>query len=63
MSPSEIKETKIYMQNLRDSLTSNNKDSILKAHEDLNTFSQPFAERLMDKAISMAIKGKTINGI
>jgi hypothetical protein len=39
-----------------------NKDEILKAHEALNDYTRPFAERIMDKAIGMAIKGKAIDG-
>jgi molecular chaperone HscA len=58
----EITETKKYLQKLELAVSKSEKDGILAAHDQLNTWTQPFAERLMDKAIGMAIKGKTIDG-
>jgi len=63
LSEFEIEQTKDYVALLNLSIASKTKDKILQAHEALNDFTRPFAERLMDKAISMAIKGKTIDGI
>ena len=37
-----------------------NKDSILKAMDDLDDYSKPLAERIMDASISEAMKGKKI---
>jgi molecular chaperone HscA len=36
------------------------KDMILSAVTDLNDYTRPFAERLMDVAVSAALKGKEI---
>jgi molecular chaperone HscA len=36
------------------------KDAILKAVTELNDYTRPFAERLMDVAVSAALKGKEI---
>ncbi len=60
ISQEEIEETNKCIDLLNRSLNSNNKDEILKAHEQLNHITQPFAERLMDQAISKSIKGKSI---
>ncbi len=60
LSESEITETNNYISALRDSLTSGDKDLILKKVDELNEFTRPFAERLMDHAVSHAMKGKSI---
>jgi molecular chaperone HscA len=60
LSLAEISETAQYIQKLKDSLTSGNKDLIHKSIDELNEFTRPFAERLMDEAISTAMKGKSI---
>lgn len=60
LSESEITETNNYITALRDSLTSGDKDLILKKADELNEFTRPFAERLMDHAVSHAMKGKSI---
>lgn len=60
VSIAEINETTKYIQALKDALTSGNKDLIHKSIDDLNEFTRPFAERLMDQAISTAMKGKSI---
>jgi len=36
------------------------KDSVLQAVTELNDYTRPFAERLMDVAVSAALKGKEI---
>ena len=58
----EINTTKQLVELLEKATSAENKDQILKAHEELNDFTKTFAERLMDKAIVMALKGKTIDG-
>jgi molecular chaperone HscA len=60
LSVSEIRETTQYISNLKDALTSGDKDLILKTIDEVNEFTRPFAERLMDTAISHAMKGKRI---
>ncbi len=60
ISIAEISDTHKYIQTLKDALTSGDKDLIHKAIDELNEFTRPFAERLMDQAISHAMKGKSI---
>lgn len=55
-------QTRKYVDMLKAAVETANKDEILKAHEALNDYTRPFAERIMDKAIGMAIKGKAIDG-
>ncbi|MFB9841551.1 Fe-S protein assembly chaperone HscA [Mucilaginibacter ginsenosidivorans] len=57
----EIGDTTKLIQALKDSLTSGDKDLIHKSIDELNEFTRPFAERLMDQAISTAMKGKSID--
>jgi molecular chaperone HscA len=60
LSISEIRDTHNYIQNLKDALTSGDKDLIHKQIDEVNEFTRPFAERLMDRAISTAMRGKSI---
>ena len=60
VSIAEISETTKHIQALKDALTSGDKDLIHKNIDQLNEFTRPFAERLMDQAISTAMKGKSI---
>ena len=60
ISITEISETHQHIQTLKDALTSGNKDGIHKAIDELNEFTRPFAERLMDQAISVAMRGKSV---
>lgn len=60
LSEEELAKTKSATTYLRELLSSDNKDEIHKAIERLNDISRPYAERLMDQAISVALKGKTI---
>jgi molecular chaperone HscA len=45
---------------LNHQLASGDKDQILTAIDAINEFTRPFAERVMDQAISVAMKGKSI---
>jgi molecular chaperone HscA len=45
---------------IKTELQQGNKDTILASVEDLNNYTRPFAERLMDVAVSQAMKGKNI---
>jgi molecular chaperone HscA len=60
LSAEEITETNKYIGALKNSLSSGNKDDILKKVDELNEFTRPFAERLMDHAVGHAMKGKSI---
>lgn len=60
LSAEEISGTKQKIEELRASLATNDKNSVLKYNEALNEFTAPFAERLMDIAIAQAMKGKQI---
>lgn len=60
LSEAEIEQTKVYIQSLKDVLDSGDKDKIHGAVDALNEYTRPFAERLMDAAVSHAMKGKSI---
>jgi len=61
LTEEEIIATRNAINNLEDNLQTGNKDQVHAAIEKLNEVSRPYAERLMDQAIGMAVKGKTIN--
>jgi molecular chaperone HscA len=56
----EIEETQVHIDNLKLALSAAVKDDILKKADELNEFTRPFAERVMDVAVSSAMKGKSI---
>jgi molecular chaperone HscA len=60
LSIAEITETQQYLKNLKEALTNGDKDLIHKSIDELNEFTRPFAERLMDQAINTAMKGKSV---
>ncbi|HUR65408.1 MAG TPA: Fe-S protein assembly chaperone HscA [Chitinophagaceae bacterium] len=60
LTASEVAQTEKAMEELNKLVVSGDKDSIHAAIEKLNEISRPYAERLMDKAISTAMKGKQI---
>ncbi|MDF3076728.1 MAG: hscA [Sphingobacteriaceae bacterium] len=60
LSQEEIQATRTYTSKLKESLNSGDKDMILKKIDEINEYTRPFAERLMDHAISHAMKGKAI---
>jgi len=60
LTKDELAETKTAMQKLAGLIEKGNKDEIHASIEKLNEISRPYAERLMDEAISKAIKGKNI---
>lgn len=60
LTPEELMNTANAMQSLQLSLTMDNKDLILEKIELLNTLSRPYAERIMDQAISQAMKGRSV---
>jgi molecular chaperone HscA len=56
----EIEETTKLMDKLRLLLPGNDKNEIHNAIEELNEATRPFAERIMDIAVALAMKGKKI---
>ncbi len=60
LTEQELAETEKIMQELSGLIETGNKDEIHGSIERLNELSRPYAERLMDEAISTAMKGKKI---
>jgi len=60
LNPEEIAETQKLIDALKENLKLEDKDKILGSIDTLNEYTRPFAERLMDHAISTAMKGKNI---
>ncbi len=60
LSSEELTNTASAMQALQLALTMEDKDLIHSKIEDLNEISRPFAERAMDKAVSEALKGRSL---
>ncbi len=60
LSHQEITDTSLAIQALQLSLDMNNKNLIQTKTEELNDLSRPYAERIMDTAVSKAMAGKKI---
>jgi molecular chaperone HscA len=60
LAEEEIRTTNEAVIKLEDLVNTGNKDEIHAAIEALNNISRPYAERVMDEAISQAMKGKKI---
>ena len=60
LSKEEIMQTASAMQALQLAITMDDKDLIHTKVEELNDISRPYAERVMDQAISLAMKGKAV---
>lgn len=60
LTKDELMNTAASMQALQLSLTMQDKDLIQAKIEELNNISRPYAERVMDAAIALAMKGKTV---
>ncbi len=60
LTQKELTETANAMQALQLAVTMSDKDLIHTKVEALNNLSRPFAERVMDQAIAIAMKGKAI---
>ncbi|MEP6711281.1 MAG: Fe-S protein assembly chaperone HscA [Ferruginibacter sp.] len=58
--PEELLQTATAMQALQLAITMDDKDLIHKKTEELNDISRPYAERIMDNAVSDAMKGQKI---
>ncbi len=63
LSEEEIQGTKQRIHQLSGLIQSNNRDEILGGVEALNDYTRPFAERIMDIAVSSALKGNKIQEI
>ncbi|MES2455289.1 MAG: molecular chaperone DnaK [Bacteroidota bacterium] len=61
LTPEEISDTNKHIESLKAALAKAEKDEILKKADELNEFTRPFAERVMDVAVSSAMKGKSID--
>ena len=61
LTEAEISDTRIHIDVLKAALSTAQKDDILKKADELNEFTRPFAERVMDVAVSSAMKGKSID--
>ena len=60
LMPVEIGETRKLVEQLQSLLSSNDKDLLQIHSEALNEYTRPFAQRIMDVAISKAMKGKKV---
>jgi molecular chaperone HscA len=60
LNADEINNTHIHLEALKAALATGDKDLIHSKIDELNNFTRPFAERVMDVAISTAMKGKSI---
>jgi len=60
LNDDELQKSSLLVNDLRNSLESNDKDIILGHIDELNEYTRPFAERLMDISISKALKGKSL---
>ena len=60
LKENEIVQTQNYIQVLKASLNAGDKDLIHSKIDELNEYTRPFAERVMDMAIAQAMKGKQI---
>ena len=60
LQETEITQTRNYIEALKASLNAGDKDLIHAKIDELNEYTRPFAERVMDVAIAQAMKGKQI---
>jgi molecular chaperone HscA len=60
LSAEEKAETLSLIENLRKSVSEDDKDAINKAMDDLNTYTSPLAHRAMDVNIQKAMQGKKV---
>jgi molecular chaperone HscA len=60
ITPEELIEIKNLIAMLQKEIVEENKDGIYNVQERLNDFTKPFAEKVMDRTIQTALKGKSI---
>ena len=61
LTDEEVLKTKELVKMLNKSIPEGDKNAILSGVDALNTYTRPFAERLMNQAVSGALKGTKIN--
>ncbi|NOT90115.1 Fe-S protein assembly chaperone HscA [Ferruginibacter sp.] len=61
LTAQELNETSLAMQALQLSLQMEDKNLIQTKTEELNNISRPYAERIMDTAISKSMRGESVN--
>ncbi len=57
---SQIHEIEELVAKLKTSISSKDKNDIQQKQDDLNAYTKPYAEEMMDKSIAQALKGKSI---
>ncbi len=60
LSKIEVSEIEKLVSNLLTAIEEKDKEKIQNAQDELNDFTKPFAERMMDQTIATALKGKSI---
>ncbi len=60
LSNDEVVQSKNHLTELKSAIKGEDKDAILGLVEVLNEYTQPFAEKMMEKAVSGALRGKNI---
>lgn len=60
LSDEELQKSSLLVNDLKNSLESNDKDILLSHIDELNEYTRPFAERVMDIRIAEALKGKSL---
>ncbi len=60
LNQEETDKTKELVASLKNAIQKEDKDKILSSVDSLNEYTRPFAERLMDKAVSQAMRGKNV---
>lgn len=60
LTDDQLKATNRLIQELKSAIAEKDKNMIQKCIESLNTYTRPFAEIVMDTAISKSLKGKTL---
>ena len=60
LNEGEISALEEFAKGLKEAINGEDKDCILKAMDDLDEYSKPLAERVMDTSIASAMKGKKI---
>ncbi|MGY3053486.1 molecular chaperone HscA [Pedobacter sp. UYEF25] len=61
LDENEISNTRTHIEALKTAILTSDKDIILSKTEELNEFTRLFAERVMNKAVSGAMNGKSVN--
>lgn len=63
LNEAEVVNTRKYCDDLQRVMAEGDKDTILQGIEALNEYTRPFAERLMNQAVSSALSGTHINKV